>query len=477
VSSGKFALSGGNDTRLSILALIVASAILLSSLVVVQSLTENNVRDALLQQQTIRQTENTNGLARTIDSDIHSAIKSLELLAAEPELQKGQLSGTTVASLLDDTHQEINTFAPIRGIALLDENNIIVDTSIEDARSRLIGLDRSDEKYVTETKRTMQPYISPAFTSALDEYVIAITMPIIDKQDGEYLGMVVMTFSVVQFFESLSNFPPSSVIAFDREGKYIAVTVPEFLGQDFFGEYVQRRIRANTQLNTLYSTVLSGKPSSTLFVSPVTNDERFVTVVPVFYNAEQIMSVALTTPTASLYAQVDDILFLQRLQSIGLLAAIIGAISVFILYQSRSNRNLEGKVKQRTQELQAANEQLRQHDRLQREFINIAAHELRTPVQPLLGIANILEKSLGTGDKIEISREEVRMLIRNAERLERLSSDILEVSRIEGGALKLYKEPVDMIEKIKHVVSDSQSYVTQNKKVEIIFEDSAGAWH
>jgi signal transduction histidine kinase len=75
---------------------------------------------------------------------------------------------------------------------------------------------------------------------------------------------------------------------------------------------------------------------------------------------------------------------------------------------------------------------------MRNQFINIAAHELRTPIQPLVGMANILESRFNADkDKIQITKPETEIIIRNAKRLERLSSDILDVTRIESHSLKL----------------------------------------
>ena len=48
------------------------------------------------------------------------------------------------------------------------------------------------------------------------------------------------------------------------------------------------------------------------------------------------------------------------------------------------------KIEERTSELRTANEELRNHDKMQKEFINIAAHELRTPIVPILNLSELL---------------------------------------------------------------------------------------
>jgi signal transduction histidine kinase len=135
---------------------------------------------------------------------------------------------------------------------------------------------------------------------------------------------------------------------------------------------------------------------------------------------------------------------------------IIGTIALGIAFLILSwNRRLEAAVNARTAELKeannsltksnrllaAANEQLKVHDKMQKEFINIAAHELRTPIMPILGEAEYIEHQFNDRKrKVIVENEQIALIIRNAKRLERLASDILDVSKIESQSLKLNKE-------------------------------------
>jgi two-component system, OmpR family, sensor histidine kinase VicK len=111
-----------------------------------------------------------------------------------------------------------------------------------------------------------------------------------------------------------------------------------------------------------------------------------------------------------------------------------------------------------------ANEKLEQNDRLQREFINIAAHELRTPVQPILGMTELAELSL-TSDRQEVkmTKEDLQIITRNAKRLQHLTSAILETARIEAGTLSLYRERFDLVEVIKNITRDIQKIQKDEK--------------
>jgi two-component system, OmpR family, sensor histidine kinase VicK len=113
------------------------------------------------------------------------------------------------------------------------------------------------------------------------------------------------------------------------------------------------------------------------------------------------------------------------------------------------------------------------HEELQKDFINIAAHELRTPIQPLLGTADLLESQLDGKGEAKITKDEIDMIVRNARRLERLSSDILTVSRIETKSLQLFKEAINLGEKIRDVVADAKAFAKDNKALKIIYEPPA----
>jgi signal transduction histidine kinase len=108
-------------------------------------------------------------------------------------------------------------------------------------------------------------------------------------------------------------------------------------------------------------------------------------------------------------------------------------------------------------------ENIKMHDRMQSEFVNIAAHEIRTPVQPILGMADIIEAQFNGGDKVQVTRDDMALIVRNARRLERLTSDILEVTRIESGSIKLNKIQLDMNKKVQNVVRDAKDAVQRKK--------------
>jgi two-component system sensor histidine kinase VicK len=98
-------------------------------------------------------------------------------------------------------------------------------------------------------------------------------------------------------------------------------------------------------------------------------------------------------------------------------------------------------------------EQLKTHDKMQKEFINIASHEMKTPTQAIIGYADLIQKHP------EKREDMMQAISRNAVRLQRLTNDILDVTRIDSNTLNLHKEQFNLINLITNVVQDYVGYI------------------
>jgi len=107
-------------------------------------------------------------------------------------------------------------------------------------------------------------------------------------------------------------------------------------------------------------------------------------------------------------------------------------------------------------------EQLKIHDKMQKEFINITAHELRTPVQSLLVLTEVLYSKVKDIEEHKL----LDSTVKSAKRLQRLSNDILDVTRIESQSLQLNKEQFKLNNVILDVMTDLKSRIV-NDKVEL----------
>jgi signal transduction histidine kinase len=109
-------------------------------------------------------------------------------------------------------------------------------------------------------------------------------------------------------------------------------------------------------------------------------------------------------------------------------------------------------------------QQLKSHDKVQKEFINIASHEMKTPTQAIVGYSDLIQKHP------EKREEMVQAISRNALRLQRLTNDILDVTRIDSQTLNLYKERFNLGNLIANVVQDYVSYIEkENKNVKLSY--------
>jgi signal transduction histidine kinase len=112
-------------------------------------------------------------------------------------------------------------------------------------------------------------------------------------------------------------------------------------------------------------------------------------------------------------------------------------------------------------------EQLKVHDRMQEEFINVAAHELRTPIHPILGLSEIL---LSREGNIEEYHDIINAISRNAKRLERLTEDVLDITRIESGPLPLHKQQLNLKDLVFNIIEDYRNEERNRlKKIKLLY--------
>ncbi len=111
---------------------------------------------------------------------------------------------------------------------------------------------------------------------------------------------------------------------------------------------------------------------------------------------------------------------------------------------------------------------LKIQDKIQKEFINVAAHELRTPIQPILGISDLLYSQIDDQEQ----RKLLEVIIRNANRLTQLTNDILNVAKIETGTLQIKKERFNLYDLISTLISQyktSSSKDIETKNVNFLY--------
>jgi signal transduction histidine kinase len=119
-------------------------------------------------------------------------------------------------------------------------------------------------------------------------------------------------------------------------------------------------------------------------------------------------------------------------------------------------------IKEVNEQLSLAHQKLKTHDKIQQQFINIAAHELKTPLQPLLLSSETLSSSMP-------DEEDVQIVYRNSKKLQTLTNNILDVTRIESNSLRLDKKWTNLSDVILSAVRDMKTRILNGKSM-ILYE-------
>lgn len=438
-----------NTKEITILSIVLIIAVSYGLFFYLQNNTENNIRNSLFEQQKQRQIESTKALSNHIASDLDLIMSKLELLANSGTLQQGNLVGNKTTEELEKTYQQINSKTPLDRLFILDKNNIVKSSIAANDLPRFVGVNFSDREWARETKDMQMPVYSNGFEGRDGVYRIAITFPIINE--GAYIGLVAASLSTIPFFEHYGNIydiKSQYLAVLDRNAGQLIHPVKSFIGTSFFGNHTQQVTGHNEILNNIIRTVISGKPYSDTY--EFRNSERLNTGYPIWVGSKPEYFVFVITPTSAIFSQINDVIFTQRIEIFSLLAGVTAAVAVLIVFLIKWNTNLNNEVKRRTKDLESANEQLKFHDKMQKEFINVAAHELRTPIQPILGLSQIIQSNVMD----ENLRSQVKVIERNAKRLQGLTNDILDVTRIESHTLKLNKGKFNLNDVITNCIND-----------------------
>jgi signal transduction histidine kinase len=120
-------------------------------------------------------------------------------------------------------------------------------------------------------------------------------------------------------------------------------------------------------------------------------------------------------------------------------------------------------------ELEKANEELKYKHQLKNEFINIAAHEIKTPIQPIIALAELLQQD-GIIHNTEKNKEYLDIILRNSKRLKQLTEDVLDVASIESGSFSLTKEKFSLKEMITDVLKEYEQTIQNKNNIKFFLE-------
>jgi len=419
--------------------------------------TEQSIKENILAQQIQNQKEATKLLAQLIQSDLDSVMARLQGLASSTFLQSQDFKSNDTKSFIQNYYRQINSSSPVDRLFVIDAKGITRADIVPKGQSSFVGMNFSNREWVKKTKDTLQPQFSDGFVGKDSKYRIVITYPITIKSSSgstNYSGLVgvaIPTIELFSYYGNICDIQLKYLSVLDSKGVLLVHPITSLIGKSFYGDNFQKLFKRNRVLNNIVNvTVASGKPS--LGIYDFGNGQTLTTGYPITISEKNQYFVFVITPASTIYSKIDSIIFKERLEMFSLIAGIIGAIMILILFLIRMNSILDRNIKERTKELEEShnnllvlnkkleysNEQLQIHEIMQREFINTAAHELRTPVQPILGFSEIVKDKIQDNEQKDL----LDIVIKNAKRLKRLTEDILDVTKIEGNKLLLKKESV-----------------------------------
>jgi signal transduction histidine kinase len=485
-------------SRNSIALIIVIGAVAAILSVMSYQFSTHNANEILdIASDDIRSNANiqSHDLSSIVEQELDKVTAILKTLASAPAIQNSEIQrGRDIINLRQETTSNITD-----GYFWLDKDGKLVWSSKfvnnQSLYEQFNGTNLEDQLYFNIPRTTETNYYSSVIESIEADPTIYVSMPVIGNNGNTtvFKGVVAAGIRADTLGSFVKNqIPPgfeSNVGLLDKNGIILYTDNQTYIGSDYFATEFQSTLSVLlspneiTALNDIIKRSLQGIPAT----EDITAGGQTTTIAyaPIGINGEHLLTLYITSPH-QLTDNVSLLIDQQRtfnLILVVVIAVVAAGISVLVLM---SNKRLTETVKLKTSELKTANEslagsnkelqasntllleaneQLKVHDKMQKEFINIAAHELRTPTQAILGYSELMEQANPQEVKVAAAA-----ILRNADRLKRLTEDILDITRIESQSLKLNMEMFNLNEKIKNVIQDVKHGLSDSNTTKIIFE-------
>jgi signal transduction histidine kinase len=281
-----------------------------------------------------------------------------------------------------------------------------------------------------------------------------------DIEAGVDLADIEVISSSTRAQEIYSNIVKSAV----EEILWVFPTVNAFIRQEKIG-VIQLAKEAAKQKNVKVRILV---PTNSLIEQKVQQLKEYCPdhVIDVRYieqMTETKATILVVDRKASLVMELRDDSKTIFVEAIGLStysnsrAGVLSYVAIFENFWKQSE--LYQEIKESHDQLKIANEKLRMQDKIQNDFIKIAAHELRNPIQPILGMSQIVKSMITQKKEVNINQtcDHLDVIIRNARKLQRLTDDVLDINKIETNSLHIRKDTFNLKELIQVLVDDYKS--------------------
>ena len=493
-----------NYTITAVLLIIGISAVLLG---IAFNIYQNSLSNELLNQAATDIRSNAeievHAISEILERSVDAVTDNLELIAEAPSIRNNDTSALNLINLGQDISANLTDFY----MWLDAEGKIVWISNLnESSYQRYKGTDLSYREYFSVPKETSEAYYSSAIDSNDNISRLYISYPIFNdtgsassSNNAQFVGIVTAGIRIDRLGDFLQSTVPekynSSIGFIDKDGTILYTSTNQSLiGLNVFGEEFQSIMPS--QVNESFNRLLRDSltiPTANVYDVTYQGNTTSIAYQPVSLENNSIGTLYITA-SHNLAENVQKLIN-QQISFSFIIYIVIAAIALgFAFVVLTSNRRLHTALDSKTYELRKtidklrasndiltstdrslkdkqaqlttinkelleAYEQLKVHERMQQDFINIAAHELRTPTQSIVGYTELLQHDYNLNKQNPIdsdpsTQDSLEALRRNAIRLKNLTNDILDVSRIEAGTLRLNKERINLNEKIRNVVKD-----------------------
>ncbi len=453
----------GKAKLLAIVSIVLIIAISYGLFFYLENTSEQNIRNRMIEREVQTQLNYIQAISRHIGTDLTAVIDNLHGLANSKYIQQGDLSSNKTKKLAQETYSR-----------LIGHDSSIIDrlVIVDKKGSETVGLTTKGEKifagtnislrpWAIETLKSKAPTFSNGFVGLDGQYRIAIGYPITNLDNGQYIGLIGALLPFETFlsqYGNVQNVNSKYLVAYDKNATILVTAMSKALiGRNFFADYSQQFIKHNKVLTDFVGNLLAGRPGYAIY--NYGEGESLSAGYPIYVNGKAAYFIRIVAPTAEIYSRINEVLFTERVKMFSLIAGTTAAVAILIVFLIKWS-SLSEEVKRRGKQLEKANKELETANKAQQEFINVAAHELRTPIQPIISLSDVLMHKIRDNE----SRPLVDIILRNAKRLQRLSQDILDVTKIESGLLKLNKEYLNLKEVISDAVDEYRNQIKSSKR-------------
>jgi signal transduction histidine kinase len=436
--------------------------------------TSNKITDIALHEIKTNNEIQVHDLSQILANKFESVNNLLQTLADSPAIHNNEYNRAyTIINTRQHTTNQITDF-----YMWLDKNGKInwISNMNNSLYQKYKGTDLSYRSYFFEPKVTHAPFYSSLIESNDKIPRLYISYPVLNFSSNSsssiFTGVVVASMRATTMGDILQNqlLPQfnSSVGLLDRNGIVLYSSASSLIGKYIFAKDTQSilssllSLKAKKSLNALLNRSLEGGVGSADISS--NNVTSTISYEPVNIANKYFMTLYVISPH-KLASDVGVLINQQKYFSTILIFVIASVALGTSLLVFTWNKRLKIVVDKKTAELKEANDQLKIHDKMQNEFINIASHEIKTPTQSILSYSELLQRHP------EKNKQITEAIVRNAKRLQRLTNDILDVTKIESQSLKLTKEKFNLTDVIFSIVEDFNNTIrAEGRNIKIFYE-------